>query len=531
MVAVPTPPPATASPATGPPTGVSPATDALPQPDDHGSEHIPVLIVGTGFAGLGAAIAMEREGREYVVLERADDLGGTWRDNRYPGCRCDVPSHLYSFSFALNPEWSETYSPQSEIREYLRRVAADHGVLERVRFDCEVRDARWDDQRQRWRLDTAQGTMTSEVLILGNGPLAEPAIPEIPGREDFQGTTFHSAAWSDHDLTDERVAVIGTGASAIQFVPEIQPVVGSLTIFQRTPPWVLPHRNRPISEAERAVYRRFPGAQRLVRNLVYWSRELFATALFNNTSTLVRLERLATRHLRGQVPDPELRARLTPDYRPGCKRLLLSDDWYPALQRPDVEVVTEKITEIRPHAVVTSDGVEHEVDTIIYGTGFHVTDNPIAEKVTGAHGQTLAEAWQRHGAQAYLGSTVPGFPNLFLLAGPNTGIGHTSLVVMIEAQIGYVVDALRTRDERGAAAIDLRAPVLEAWIREIQAKAAGTVWNSGGCSSWYLDDEGRNTTLWPEHTFRFRRRTRRFDVESYELTAPVDAPVTEEVSR
>lgn len=500
-------------------------------PEDAGAplpEHAPIVVVGTGFAGLGAAIALQREGRRFIVLERAGDLGGTWRDNRYPGCRCDVPSHLYSFSFAPNPEWSETYSRQQEIHDYLRSVAIDHGVLERVCFDSEVRDATWDDARQRWRLDTSRGPLTCQVLILGNGPLAEPALPDIPGREDFAGTAFHSAAWSDHDLSGERVAVIGTGASAIQFVPEIQPVVGELTVFQRTPPWVLPHRNRPISGPERALYRTVPGTQRLVRTLVYWSRELFATALFRNNRTLARLEGLAAHHLRRQVPDPGLRAKLTPDYRPGCKRLLLSDHWYPALQRPNVEVVTEKITEIRPHAVVTSDGVEHEVDTIIYGTGFHVTDNPIAERITGTHGCTLAEAWREHGAQAYLGSTVPGFPNLFLLAGPNTGIGHTSLVVMIEAQLDYVLDALRVRDERGAAAIELRRPVLEQWTREIQDKAAGTVWNSGGCSSWYLDEQGRNTTLWPEHTFRFRRRTRRFDAGSYELVAPAVDTLTEE---
>jgi cation diffusion facilitator CzcD-associated flavoprotein CzcO len=496
-----------------------PEGTATPAP---GVEHVPVAIVGTGFAGLGAAIALERQGRSYAVLERAGDLGGTWRDNRYPGCRCDVPSHLYSFSFAPNPDWSETYSPQGEIWDYLRRVAREHGVLDRVRFDHEVLRAAWDETGQCWRLDTAQGPLTADVLILGNGPLAEPAIPDIAGREDFEGTTFHSAAWSDHDLTGERVAVIGTGASAIQFVPEIQPRVAHLTVFQRTAPWVLPHRNRPITDVERRIYRRLPAAQRAVRGLVYWSRELFATALVNNNRMLERLEGLARRHLAEQVPDRELRAKLTPDFRPGCKRLLLSDDWYPALRRPNVDVVTEKVTEIRPRAVVTSDGVEHEVDTIIYGTGFRVTDNPVAERLVGRGGQTLQEAWDASGAQAYLGTTVPGFPNLFLLAGPNTGIGHTSLVFMIESQLDYVMDALRVMEETGAAEVELRRPVLREWTAEIQAKAAGTVWNAGGCSSWYLDAEGRNTTIWPDHTFKFRRRARRFDAESYELIAPTD---------
>ena len=378
-------------------------------------------------------------------------------------------------------------------------------------------DARWDATAQRWRLDTAGGPLTADVVLLGNGPLAEPAIPDLPGLDSFAGTTFHSATWrADHDLTGERVAVIGTGASAIQFVPEIQPRVGRLTLFQRTPPWVLPHRNRPIRDWERRVYRRAPAVQRLIRGVVYLSRELFVTGLLRNAKSLEKMEGLARRQLAKQVADPELRALLTPDYRPGCKRLLLSDDWYPTLQRPNVEVVTEKIVQVTPTSVVTADGTEHEVDTIIFGTGFHVTDNPVADRVRGADGGTLAEHWLETGAQAYLGSTVPAFPNLFLLAGPNTGIGHTSLVVMIEAQLRYILGALRHLERSPARSLDLRRGVFRAWSTEIQAKAARTVWNSGGCSSWYLDREGRNTALWPDHTFVFLRRTRRFDPASYE---------------
>jgi cation diffusion facilitator CzcD-associated flavoprotein CzcO len=313
------------------------------------------------------------------------------------------------------------------------------------------------------------------------------------------------------------VAVIGTGASAIQFVPEIQPKVASLTLFQRTPPWVLPHRNRRITRWERALYRRFPRAQRFVRALVYWSRELFVSGLLKNAKSLERVEALAHKHLERQVPDPALRARITPDYRPGCKRLLLSNDYYPAIQQPNVDVVTEKIIEVTPTGVVTADGVERQVDTIIFGTGFHVTDNPVAERLRGVDGRTLAEHWEETGAQAYLGTTVPAFPNLFLLAGPNTGIGHTSLVVMIEAQLAYLVDALRTMEEAGARSVELSPSVFRAWTSEIQRKASRTVWNTGGCASWYLDREGRNTALWPDHTFRFVRRTRHFDAGSYVL--------------
>ncbi len=493
-------------------------------PDPGPDEHFHVVVVGSGFAGIGASIALAEAGIDHVVLERADELGGTWRDNTYPGCRCDVPSHLYSFSFAPNPDWSETYSPQAEIQAYLRRTADDHGVTERIRFRHEVRRASWDARQNRWELDTHGGRLTADILVVGNGFLAEPALPDIPGIESFAGTAFHSARWRhDHDLTGERVAVIGTGASAIQFVPEIQPTVEHLTLYQRTPPWVFPHGNRAITDTERSLFRAIPALQRAIRGTIYWSRELLVTAMLRNGKGIARMEKLARRHLETQVPDPELRARVTPTYRPGCKRLLLSNDYYPTLSEPNVDVVTDAITEIRPDAVVTADGVAHPVDTIIFGTGFHVTDNPIAERIHGREGRSLADGWADTGAQAYVGSTVPKFPNLFFLAGPNTGIGHTSLVVMIEAQIAYVVDAIETMHRTGAASVELRAPALAAWTDTIRRKAAGTVWNSGGCASWYLDAEGRNTTLWPDYTFRFRRGTRRFDPARYELVARAEA--------
>ncbi len=482
------------------------------------TEHHHVAIVGTGFAGIGASIKLAEDGVDHVLLERAADLGGTWRDNSYPGCRCDVPSHLYSLSFAPNPDWSETYSPQPEIQAYLRRTAEAFGVVDRIRFGHEVLDATWDEEAAHWRITTAAGPLTADVLVAATGAFSQPAIPEIPGLDTFAGTTFHTARWRhDHDLTGERVAVIGTGASSIQVVPAIQPEVEHLTVFQRTPPWVLPHSNRRISRVERLLYRRFPALQRLPRAFVYWSRELVGHALVRNGRSLARAEKLAEKLIDRQVRDPELRKVVTPDYRPGCKRLLLSDDWYPAIQRPNVELATEKIVEIRPHAVVTADGVEHEVDTIIFGTGFAVTEQPIADCVHGVGGLSLADRWAAHGMQAHNGATISGFPNLFMLAGPNTGIGHTSLVVMIEAQITYLLDALRQMRARGLRQVDLKPQALEAWTREIQAKAAPTVWNSGGCASWYLDDEGRNTTLWPDLTFRFRKRTERFDIDEYEV--------------
>ncbi len=487
---------------------------------DPSTPHHRVAIVGTGFAGLGAAIALQRAGIDHIVLERADDVGGTWRDNRYPGCRCDVPSHLYSFSFAPNPNWSETYSPQPEIFAYLRETAERYGVADRTRFGSEVLAASWDAAEQRWQLDTAAGPMTADHLILGNGPLSEPAFPDLPGLDTFEGQAFHSAQWpNEPDLSGRRVAVIGTGASAIQFVPQIQPDVAHLTLFQRTPPWVLPHRNRKITAAEKALYRHVPATQRFVRGLVYWTRELFVTGMLRKAKSIDGMEKMARKHLADQVADPHLREMLTPDYRPGCKRLLPSSDYYPALSQSNVDVVTEKIIEVRPNGVVTADGVVHEVDTIIYGTGFRVTDNPVAERVRNAQGVTLAQHWAETGMQAYLGTTVPGFPNFFMLAGPNTGIGHTSLVVMIEAQVTYIVDGLRQMDEAGAGAVEVRPSVLAEYTADIQQKASKTVWNTGGCASWYLDDHGRNTVLWPDHTYKFTKRTRRFDARSYEFTA------------
>ena len=485
--------------------------------------HIRIAIVGSGFSGLGAAIALSHQGfgDELLILERRSSVGGTWYDNSYPGCRCDVPSNLYSFSFAPNPQWSETFSAQPEIERYLQRTARQFGVLDKVAFDAALEEAHWDADRAVWRIETSRGSLTADFLINGGGGLSEPFIPDIPGASSFAGTAFHSAQWNHaHDLTGRRVAIIGTGASTIQFLPVVQKSAGQVILFQRTPPWVFPHPNRPTRGVERAAYRLLPWTQRVSRERNYWMREaLLGSMLIHNSPKLGRLEKLATRFLARQVKDPVLREKLTPTYTPGCKRLLQSNDYYPALQRPNVSVETEKIIEIRPEGVVTADGTLHRVDTIIYGTGFRITSNPMAEKIHGTDGRSLAEHWAGTGMRAYWGTTIPGFPNFFMMAGPNTGIGHTSLIVMIEAQIAHVVAALRTLRVRGEDVVEVRPDVLERWSTEVQAKAAPTVWNSGGCSSWYLDAEGRNTTLWPDFSFRFIRRTRAFDPEDYVLSS------------
>jgi cation diffusion facilitator CzcD-associated flavoprotein CzcO len=488
---------------------------------------IDTVVVGSGFAGIGAAIQLLKDGRrDFVVLERADDVGGVWRDNDYPGCRCDVPSHLYAFSFAPNPDWTASFSPQPEIKAYLRRTAADFGVLPHLHTGVELLDARWDDVAQHWQLTTNRGDITARVLVLGNGGLSEPSVPDLPGLQNFAGTTFHSATWNwDHDLRGRRVAVVGTGASSIQFVPHVQREAGHMTLFQRTAPWVMPRRDRQLGRFERAAYRRFPFLQRIMRAGLYCGREWLVVGFAKAPSILRLGERQALRFLAKQVPDPELRKKLTPHYRLGCKRILLANDYYPALTAPNAEVVTDRIVEVLPRTIVTesADGTrsEHEVDTIIFGTGFHVTDPPIASRLRGKDGRTLAEHWSG-GMSAHRGLTVAGFPNMFFLVGPNTGLGHNSIVLMIEAQLRYLLNMLKQMDSSGVVAIEPRVEVQAAYNERIQRGIAGTVWNTGGCASWYLDANGRNTVLWPTFTFTFHRQMWTADLAEYDARPRVD---------
>jgi cation diffusion facilitator CzcD-associated flavoprotein CzcO len=487
--------------------------------------HHRVAIVGTGFSGIGMAIRLLDEGEtDFILLERASEIGGTWRDNTYPGCRCDVPSHLYSYSFAPNPNWSSTFSPQPEILDYLRDVATRFGVLPHVRFDTELEAARWDEAEARWLLETSQGPLSADVLVSAQGPLSDPIVPDLPGLDSFEGKTFHSARWDhDHELDGERVAVIGTGASAIQFVPRIQPKVGKLHVFQRTAPWVVPHPNRALKAFEHRLYKALPAAQLAMRGAIYWARETFVLQ-FRNRRMRKLGTRMALRQLQQQVPDPQLRAKLTPSYEIGCKRILPTDEWYPALQQPNVELVTDGIAEVRPRSIVTTDGEEREVDTIIFGTGFHVTDLPISGRIHGREGRTLAEHWGGS-PQAYKGAAVAGFPNLFFLVGPNTGLGHNSIVFMIESQINYVSGALAAMRRRGAATVDVRPEAQAAYNAELEEMTKGTVWVSGGCSSYYIDRNGHNSTIWPTFTWPFRQRTREFDEGAYALGASAPAPV------
>lgn len=478
--------------------------------------HFRVAIIGSGFGGLGAAIRLRQEGqRDFVVLERAGDVGGTWRDNAYPGCACDVESHLYSFSFAPNPGWSRRYAPQPEILAYLRACAERFAVLPHVRFGHEVCGAAWDAQAGRWRLRTSHGPLSADVLVAAPGPLSEPALPALPGLDRFAGKVFHSARWDHgHDLRGRRVAVIGTGASAIQFVPEIQPLVGRLHLLQRTPPWILPRRDRAVSAGLRRLLTALPPAQRLLRAGIEVQRELLGVP-FLHPGLMQYGQRAALQHLARQVPDPALRARLTPGYTMGCTRVLLSDNYLPALSQPNVEVITSGVRAVLPHAIVTEDGAERAVDTIICGTGFQVTDPPISHLLRGREGKTLAEVWQGS-PRAHLGMTVSGFPNLFLLLGPNTGLGHTSVVLMIESQVEHLLAALRHLDQRGLRALEPRPAAQAAFVAEVDARMRHTVWSTGGCRSWYLDPSGRNSTLWPGSTWRYRARGERFRPAEYQ---------------
>ncbi|MEW9527264.1 flavin-containing monooxygenase [Microbispora sp. NPDC049125] len=479
-----------------------------------------ITIIGAGFAGLCMAIKLKDAGyHDFTILEKAGDLGGTWRDNTYPGCACDVPSPLYSFSFELNPGWSRLFSPQSEIWDYLRACVEAYDLLPHLRLGTEVRELEYDDERAVWRVSTAGGeTFETNAVVSGVGALHVPSFPDIPGRDRFTGAAFHSAQW-DHscDLTGKRVAVIGTGASAVQFVPAVAERAGRLTVFQRTAPWIQPKPDVAIPEGMRRALQ-VPGAARALRGAVYWLLETRAVGFAIDPRLMAVHRQVAERHLAKQVADPELRAKLTPDYTIGCKRILLSSDYYPALTRDDVELVTDRVTEIRERSIVDAAGREHETDVIVYGTGFRVVDALTDQRITGRGGIKIQDAW-RDGVEAYLGVSTAGFPNLFFLLGPNTGLGHSSVVFMIEAQVRYVLECLRLLSRTRARALDVRPGAQRAYNDRLQRRLERLVWSEGGCTSWYLDQHGRNRSLWPGFTFEYWARTRKVKPEAYELIA------------
>ncbi len=476
-----------------------------------------VLIIGTGFAGMGMAIKLLESGRDdFVVLEKANDVGGTWRDNTYPGCECDIPSHMYSFSYELNNDWSKSFSSQPEIWAYLRKVADEKGIRTKIDFGVEVSGASWDEDAKRWTVHTNGETYVARVLVAGVGGLHIPNIPEIEGTDTFTGELFHSSRWNhDVDLTDKKVVVIGTGASAIQFIPIIAKDVDTLTVFQRTPAWVLPKNDKPTSAIKKSIFGTIPGATRLYRNALYWGLESRAIAFNGHLNVLPLAERVVKHYLAKAIPDNELRAKLTPDYRLGCKRVLQSNTYYPTFRRDNVELNTDGVARIVADGVIDGNGVKHEADVIIWGTGFHVIDAFDYLSIKGRDGVDLATQFKDGGVETYLGMAIHNFPNLYFMLGPNTALGHNSVVFMIEQQTKFIIKMLDEMQRRGAAAAEPTLAAQHDFNTEIQRLVEKGIWTQGGCTSWYLDSHGKNRTIWPKFTFQYWWETQKVKVPDF----------------
>ncbi|KAA0022654.1 flavin-containing monooxygenase [Antrihabitans cavernicola] len=483
--------------------------------------HYEIVVVGAGISGIGAAIALDRIGvTDVAILDRGTELGGTWRDNTYPGCACDVPSGLYSFSFAPNPDWSRLFAGQAEIRAYIEKTAAAHRVPERVSFGTEVLRSQWNPTASRWTIDTTKGTFTANAVIAAAGPWNEPLTPDIPGLNTFPGEVFHSSQWNhDFDLRGKRVAVVGTGASAVQFVPAIQPKVGRLHLYQRTAQWVLPKPDHPVPGAEKWVMRSIPGAHKALRAIEYSIMEGLGFG-FRNPWLLRTVQQIGRAHLLATVRDPKLRKALTPDYTLGCKRLLMSNTYYPALTKPNVEVHPNAVARVDGNTVIGADGQRREVDAIIFGTGFHVLDMPIGATVFDGQGRSLDDHW-KGSPKAYLGTAIAGFPNAFVLLGPALGTGHTSAFMILEAQLDYLAKAVDYARANDWSPMSPRREVQEAFNAEVQEALQGTVYNAGGCQSYFLDVNGRNSFNWPWSTDRMRDRLGVFDAAAYETMETV----------
>ncbi|HWF28528.1 MAG TPA: NAD(P)/FAD-dependent oxidoreductase [Mycobacterium sp.] len=484
-----------------------------------------VTIIGAGFGGICMGIKLRRAGIPFTILEKGDRVGGVWRDNTYPGAACDIPSHLYSYSFEPSHDWSRKYGTQPEIQSYIDQCAHRYGVVERVRFGQAVKRADFDEDSSQWTVTLDDGgTVDSRFLVAATGQLSLPADPKFPGLESFGGKVFHSARWDhDYDLRGKRVAVVGTGASAIQFVPQIAPRVAQLYVLQRSAPYVLPKPDRPYTPLEKYLYRHFPAMLVASRSRQYAYHEARVLPLTKGIGVNA-IEKAWERYFHAQITDDRLRELLRPDYAIGCKRVLISNDWYAGLSRPNVEVIPAGLTEVRRDSIVAADGSERDVDTIIFGTGFATNDFLAPMSVTGRDGREIHEVWgKRGGADAFKGISVPGFPNLFMLYGPNTNLGHNSIIYMLETQTDYVVEALRHAASRGAKWLDVRPEAHTEFNDDLQQQLKKTVWQAG-CDSWYVTDAGKNTNNWPSFTFDYRRQVRYFDPVHYQTDA---APLRE----
>ena len=479
--------------------------------------HTRALIIGTGFSGLGMGIALKKQGVDFLILEKADEVGGTWRDNTYPGAACDVPSHLYSFSFAPKPDWPHVFSYQPDILTYLKGVTDKYGLRPNIRFGQHVDRAHWDDSEYRWHVFTKSGEeYVAQFVISGAGALHIPSLPDIAGLNDFHGPVFHTAQW-DHsvDLTGKRVAVIGTGASAIQVVPELVKIAGQVQLYQRTPAWIKPRINFAFPPALKTAFAYVPGVRAALRAATYWALDARAFGLAKHPQLVRFVELVYKANMRRYISDSALRKKLTPTYRAGCKRILISDNFYQAVADPKTEVIPAGSARVARDGIVTVDGTERDIDAIVCATGFHVTDWYTYLDIKGAKGEDLGDRWNREGVMAHRGITVADVPNLFLLLGPNTGLGHNSVVFMIESQIGYVADAISAADRLGAQALAPTRVAQDQFNEELQRDLAGTVWNTGGCQSWYMDEHGVNRSLWSGFTWEYWLATRKFKMDEY----------------
>jgi cation diffusion facilitator CzcD-associated flavoprotein CzcO len=475
-----------------------------------------IAVVGAGFGGVGAAVMLGRAGyRNVTVFERGERVGGVWNHNTYPGAACDVPSHLYEFSFAPNPRWSRRYAPQAEIQDYLEDVARRYGVLDQIRTSMEVTRASWDEERSKWLLETSAGVHEADILLTACGQLSVPKLPSIPGLESFGGPTFHTAQWRhDVELGGKRVAVIGTGCSAIQTVPSIQPIVEQLDVYQRSPGWTIPKMDFPYSERTRRLFERFPVLQQLDRMAIFAFMELGALGMTTQPWLLGPFRAIARRQINQAIEDERLRAAVTPTDEIGCKRLMLTDEWYPTLTKPNVELITQPIAEVTPSGVRLEDGSERPADVLVMATGFKTHGFVAPMKIIGSKGRTLAEEWAEV-PHAYLGMSVPGFPNMFLLYGPNTNGGTGSVIYVIEAAVNHVIAALGELKRRRARRIEVTQPTAEDFNRELRSALAGTVWHTG-CTSWYVDENGNDPNQWPWLWSAYRRRTARLQPGAYQ---------------
>jgi cation diffusion facilitator CzcD-associated flavoprotein CzcO len=478
-----------------------------------------VAVVGGGFGGVGAAAMLKRAGYEDVtVFERGERVGGVWHHNTYPGAACDIPSHLYEFSFATNPRWSRRYAPQAEIQAYLEEIVSRYGVRDRIRTGTEVLSARWDEARDAWVLETTAGPHEANVLVTACGQLSVPTVPPIPGLESFAGPAFHTARWRhDVDLAGKRVAVIGTGCSAIQVVPAIQPIVDQVDVYQRSPGWTLPKMDFPYSERAQRLFERFPILQRLDRAAIFYFQELAAAGMTKHRWLLPAFRAISRRRINQAISDPDLRRKVTPTDEIGCKRIMLTDEWYPTLTKPNVELIADRIAEVTPTGIRMQDGGERPADVLVLATGFATHGFVAPMEIAGAGGRRLSEAWAEV-PRAYLGLSVPDFPNMFLLYGPNTNGGSGSVVNTIEAGVNHVIAALRELDRAEARRIEVSRAAAERFDRELRAALAGTVWHSG-CTNWYVDENGNDPNQWPWLWTTYRRRAERLEPDTYELVA------------